>query len=399
MSKITEKLVKSLEPSERDVFAWDSELRGFGVRVKPSGAKSYLIQYRNEHGRSRRKTLGSCARLRSEQARELAKADLGAVDAGNDPVDQRLATRNAPTVKKFADRYVKAHVLTRMKPRSAAEEQRMLAKFILPAMGGHKVTDVRRADVVRLHHSLSNVPIQANRVFECVRRMMNVAEKWGVRTDGTNPCHRVERFKERSRERYLSARELAALGDTLTLAERTRTELPGVVAAIRLLILTGCRLSEILTLRWEHVDFEKGCLRLADSKTGAKVVHLNAPALSLLEGMEREDGSPWVIAGGKPGSHLVNLQKPWRRIRTKAGLDDVRLHDLRHSFASVAVGLGEGLPMIGKLLGHTQTQTTARYAPLAADPVKAATERVGAALAGMMKGTAGEVTELPHRRR
>ena len=156
------------------------------------------------------------------------------------------------------------------------------------------------------------------------------------------------------------------------------------------MIFTGCRLSEILTLQWQHVDFGGARLRLPDSKTGAKTVHLNAPALAVLAGIERQEGLPWVIAGAKAGTHLVNLEKPWRRIRDRAGIHDVRLHDLRHSFASVAVGLGEGLPMIGKLLG----QTTARYTHLAADPVKAATERVGAALVGMMTGKSADVVSL-----
>lgn len=226
-------------------------------------------------------------------------------------------------------------------------------------------------------------------------RMMNKAEKWGLRPLGSNPCRHIDKNSEVARERYLSADELARLGDILVEAEHTATELPGTIAAVRLLVLTGCRMSEILTLQWPHVDFAAACLRLPDSKTGAKIVHLNAPALAVLVAVDRAEGSPWVIAGGKPGAHLVNLEKPWRRIRTKAGIPDVRLHDLRHSFASVAVGLGEGLPMIGKLLGHTQAQTTARYAHLAADPVKAATERVGAALAGMLGGgRAAEIVPL-----
>ncbi len=237
--------------------------------------------------------------------------------------------------------------------------------------------------------ALRETPYQANRMLALLSKMMQLSEKWGLRPDGSNPCRHVERFKETKRERYLSAIELARLGDVLTERERMAMETPSVIAAVRLLILTGCRLSEILTLRWEHVDFIGACLRLPDSKTGAKIVHLNAPALAVLAAIERKDTLPWVIVGEKPEAHWVNLQKPWRRIRTAAGVPDVRLHDLRHSFASVAVGLGEGLAMIGKLLGHTQTQTTARYAHLASDPVKAATERVGAALAGMMgRGTA-----------
>jgi integrase len=225
-----------------------------------------------------------------------------------------------------------------------------------------------------------------------------VAEKWGQRPDGSNPCRHVEKFKERKRERYLSASELLRLGDVLAEAERTRTELPGAIAAIRLLIFTGCRRGEILTLRWEHVDFEKECLRLPDSKTGARTIHLNAPALEILSVVEHQDGNPYVIVGGKPGAHLVNLRKPWQRIRAQAELEDVRLHDLRHSFASVAVGLGESLHMTGKLLGHSQAQTTQRYAHLADDPVKAATKRVGAAISGMMAGKTGEVVPISDRK-
>ena len=212
------------------------------------------------------------------------------------------------------------------------------------------------------------------------------------------PTRRVARFAEARRERFLSADELARLGAVLAEAERSATESPAVVAAVRLLIFTGGRLGEILTLQWPHVDFEASCLRLADSKTGAKVVHLNAPAAAVLAALPRDDGSPWVIPGAKAGAHLVNLQKPWRRIRSKAGLDGVRLHDLRHSFASAAVRLGEGLPMIGKLLGHSQVQTTARYAHLAADPVKAATERVGAAIDGALRGATAEIVRLPPKR-
>jgi integrase len=238
----------------------------------------------------------------------------------------------------------------------------------------------------------------ANRVLALLSKMMNLAEKWGLRPDGSNPCRHVDKYGETKRERFLSADELARLGDVLAEAERTATELPGAIAAVRLLALTGCRVSEIVTLRWQDVDLAAACLRLPDSKTGAKTVHLNAPALAVLAAIERDPGSPWVIRGGKPGARLINLQKPWRRIRANAGLENVRLHDLRHSHASVAVGLGEGLPMIGKLLGHSTVATTARYAHLAADPVKAATERVGAAIAGMMARRPGEVVPLSKRR-
>ena len=153
------------------------------------------------------------------------------------------------------------------------------------------------------------------------------------------------------------------------------------MAAIRLLMLTGCRLSEIMTLRWEDVSLQAGELRLRDSKTGAKRVHLGGPAVAVLRGMERKEGNPWVIAGRRPGTRIASLHFPWARIRKRAGLDDVRLHDLRHSFASGGLLVGEGLPMIGKLLGHSHVQTTARYAHLADDPVKAAADRIASRIA------------------
>jgi integrase len=400
MPKITKKRVDSIKPSGRDIFEWDEELRGFGVRVKPSGVRSYLIQYRNRHGRSRRFTIGAHGRLTAEEARTEARKLLSDVARGGDPVDDRKALRNAPTMAEFAEHYITNYALGKKKPSTLETDRINLRCHILPALGSLPVASITKADVVRLYQSMKDTPGAANRTIQLVSHMLNVAEKWGIRPDGSNPCRHVEKFKEKKRERYLSAAELARLGDVLVEAERTKTELPSAIAAIRLLIFTGCRRGEILTLRWQHVDIENACLRLVDSKTGARTVHLNAPALELLSVLERQDGNPFVIVGAKPGTHLVNLKKPWQRTRKKAVIEDVRLHDLRHSFASVAVGLGEGLPMIGKLLGHTQVQTTHRYAHLATDPVKAAAERVGAALAGMMKGHDGaEVLELPQRRK
>ncbi len=207
--------------------------------------------------------------------------------------------------------------------------------------------------------------------------MFNLAELWGLRPDGSNPCLHVKRFREDKRERFLNAEEFSRLGRVLDEIAADGSETRSTVAAIRLLMLTGGRLSEIQKLRWEHVDLDAGELRLPDSKTGGRAVPLAPSAVKLLAALPRDPDSPWVIAGRKPGAHLTDLQHPWRRIRARAGLDDVRIHDLRHSFASRALALGEGLPMIGKLLGHTQVQTTARYAHLARDTVKASAARIG----------------------
>jgi integrase len=214
--------------------------------------------------------------------------------------------------------------------------------------------------------------------------MMNLAEAWGLRVDGSNPVRHVAKYHEDKRERYLTRQELQRLGAVLADAQDRSIENPFVIAAIGLLVLTGARLSEILTLRWDHVDLENQVLRLPDSKTGAKLIYLNAAAIKLLRGMPRMQANPYVIAGKKPGARLINLQKPWRRIRARASLPDVRIHDLRHSFASIAAGAGMSLPMIGKLLGHTQPATTARYAHLAADPLRAAADVIGGEISTMM---------------
>ena len=254
-------------------------------------------------------------------------------------------------------------------------------------------------DMARLHHEMSPKPYQANSTLAMLSKFFSWAEKRGLRPDGSNPCRHVEKYREARRERFLSQAELARLGDALGEAELEKTSSAWIIAAIRLLMFTGARRNEILTLRWEHVSDEHQHLMLPDSKTGRKAIHLNAPALAVLQTIPRLEGNPYVICGEKPGQHLVNLEKPWRRIRKAAKLDDVRLHDLRHSFASVAASGGQSLVVIGKMLGHTQPATTARYAHLADDPVKAASDMVGRRIAAAMDGRTSERVELRHRKR
>jgi integrase len=257
--------------------------------------------------------------------------------------------------------------------------------FINPELGHHRISDLARSDIGGFHSRLAKIPYQANRALGVLSKMMNLAEEWGLRADGSNPCRHVKKYREQKRERYLSLEELQRLGQTLTNAQKRKSEDQFVLAAIGLLILTGARLGEILSLKWDHIDFAQGILRLPESKTGAKVIYLNTSAAQLLRAIPRLDQNPYVIAGKNPDAHLVELQKPWRRLRAEAGLNDVRIHDLRHSFAAIAAGAGMSLPMIGKLLGHSQPVTTARYAHLAADPMRAAAELVGAKIAAAIK--------------
>ncbi|MGH7075424.1 MAG: tyrosine-type recombinase/integrase, partial [Stellaceae bacterium] len=357
--KITKRSVDALKPAAggAEAMLWDAELKGFGVRVQRGGARSYVLHYRAGSGRGaplRKLTIGRHGSpWTPETARSEAKRLLGVVENGADPAADKMARKAAPTLAEFAERFLAEHAEAKRKGSTAAEYRRLLDKIILPAFGKRKVADIARAEITKLHHANRAAPYQANRVLAVLSKMFNVAERWGVRADGSNPCRHVEKYPERKRERMLSPAELARLGDALAAYDGS----PYVVAAVKLLVFTGARLREVLGLRWEWIDFERGEARLPDSKTGAKTLHLPPPALAVLAELPRIEGNPHVIAGAREGAAWVNLEKPWRAIRKAAGLDDVRLHDLRHAFASVAASSGMGLPIIGKMLGHTQAQT------------------------------------------
>ena len=398
MPKLTNGFVTSIQPRDKDVVVWDTEIPGFGIRVRPSGKRVYILKYRTKQGRQRKPTIGQHGPLKANKAREIARRWLVDVADGGDPSADKQAVRHAPTMADLCDRYLKEHAEPHKRPSSVANDRRLIEKRVVRELGNHTLNAVGRADLARLHHSLRKTPYEANRTLALLSKMFNLAEAWGLRPDGTNPCRHLKKFKEKKRERFLSPDELAELNKVLVEAERSQTEMPGVILAIRLLILTGCRLGEILTLKWEWVDFEAGCLRLPDSKTGSKTVQLGTPALTLLSESPPQPDNPFVIVGRRPGTHLVNLEKPWRRIRAKAGLDDVRIHDLRHTFASYGAAANLSLPIIGKMLGHTQAATTQRYAHLAADPVKQAAEVVSNSIAAAMTGESADVVILARPR-
>ncbi|MBB3065353.1 tyrosine-type recombinase/integrase [Limibacillus halophilus] len=376
MPKLTKRTVDALQVKDKDYFLWDSELPGFGVRVMPSGRKGYLIQYRDDGRRTRRKGLGKHGVVTADEARTEARLQLAAISQGSNPAEEKRRRAMASTVDTLCELFMRDHVTHRCKPSTQKEYRRNIDLFIIPALGRCKVEDVTRAQVAALHARYHDKPYQANRTLGVLSIMFNLAEVWGLRPDGSNPCRHVRKYAEKKRERFLNSNELERLGATLTELEASGEESQAAIDAIRLLILTGCRLGEIQTLKWEYIQGDS--IWLPDSKTGAKRVYLGGAALEVLGAIKRLPDNPYVIAGTKPGAHLTDMQKPWRRIRAKAGLPDLRIHDLRHSFASSAVGMGESLPMIGKLLGHSQVQTTARYAHLADDPMKAAADRVSA---------------------
>lgn len=397
MANLTKSYVGKLQPDGKDRFVWDDDLKGFGIRITKGGTKTFVFQYRVGGGRSgtlRRPRIGRYGTLTPAQARDIAKEWAADVAKGGDPAGDRQSKRDELRMKQLFARYVSEYAKIHKKARSVKEDERLIKLHLEPALGTKKVSEVRREHVLALHNQLRATPYQANRVLALISKIMNLCEMWGLRGDGTNPCRHVRKFKEDRRERFLSPAELSRLGDTLNKAEKV--ELldkdgkrvwvnPAAINAIRLLILTGARCGEILHMKWDQIDWERGCAHLEDSKTGRRALYLPAPALSLISQLQRHPDAVFVIPGGyATGSRkgdgrkpLTNVKVPWSIIREHANLEDVRLHDLRHSFASVGVSNGFGLPIIGKLLGHRETSTTARYAHLADDPVKSAVESIG----------------------
>jgi integrase len=382
---IGERDLTRLEPG---ATVWDKRLPGFGARRR-AGSITFVLKYRLG-GKQRWLTLGRHGVVTLDHARGQARRLLGLVAAGQDPAVTRDERKTAPTMRDLAQRFLDERASTKCKPRTAAEYRRLLDAVILPAIGDRKVVDVTRQDIAALHHSLRDTRYQGNRALACLSVMFTCAERWGLRPDGSNPCRHVERFPERRKERFLSAEEMARLGDALARAA------PLHAATIRLLIFTGARLGEVLGLRWEWVDFERGEARLPDSKTGAKTLHLPAPALQVLAELPRVDDFVLGANERKPGERRSYnfIEISWKKIRQAARLDDVRIHDLRHAFASVAASSGLGLPIIGKMLGHTQQATTQRYAHLASDPVKAAAAAVAERIAAVMSHSSAKVFPL-----
>jgi integrase len=392
-TKITKRAVDALPPG---AFLWD---RGYGVKATDSGTRVYVVSYRIGR-RKRRYTIGRHgAPWTPATARKEAHRLLTLVGAGIDPMEAKAAGRTAPTVRELAERFLTEHVEPKRKASTAKLYRGIVDKVVVPAFGTRAVADVTRADLATLHHQLRRTPVHANRVLLVLSKMFNLAERWGLRPDGTNPVRHVERYPEQARQRYLSTDEFKRLGEALAAAERgpipVRSEpepvrlSPTALAAIRLLIYTGARRGEILSLKWEHVDLERGCLTLPTSKTGFKVIHLNAPAVAVLDALPHVEKNPYVLPGLREGQHLVNVTDTWYVARALAGLKDLRLHDLRHSLASVGAGAGLSLPLIGGLLGHTQPATTARYAHLSAGSLKAAAELVGERITAALTGSAG----------
>jgi integrase len=387
-SRLTERRIEALRPEPGAQFVvWDGALPGFGVRVSPAGARAFVLKYRLPSGRVRWKTLGRVGAIALTKARRDAKDDIGRVARGEDPLETRDGARQAVTLGDAADRFLEDHVDARRKPATQRLYRLVIDGHLRPRFGTTAIADLNTDDIVKLHHRLRSTPYLANRVVAVTSKLMNWAATAGYRGKGphVNPCDGIEKFREAPRKRYLTAAELKRLGAALRVGKRRHAITPSALVAIRLLLFTGARVSEILSLQWPHVDLRRGALNLPDSKTGAKVVLLSQPAVDVLKEWPRHAGTPFVFPGEghgtRKGQHRVSLVDAWAWIRARAKIADVRLHDLRHSYASVAASSGQSLPMIGALLGHAQAATTQRYAHLMIDPLRAASDATAATIA------------------
>lgn len=366
-NRLTKSIVESMPPKTK---LWDSTVVGMGVRNQ-GGRPTYFVTTRL-NGRDVFMTIGKHGSPWTvELARKEARRLLALVAQGINPNKEKRETQDRPIFAATSKIFLSEHGV-KLKPRTLEEYERLFKLHLTPFFGKMDLDAITNADASKFHSSMAAKPRAANFALAVLSKFMSWCEQTGRRKQGTNPCVGIKKYRERKVERYLSADELSAVGEAIQKAELAKTETVWGLAALRLYILTGARRDEILTLKWSYVDYDREALRLPDSKTGEKIIKLGSLAIEVLKAIPRIDGNPYVIVGDKPGHHLVAIQNNWERIRETAGIEDVRLHDLRHSYASVVANSGASLLVIGKLLGHTNSQTTGRYAHLTDDPVSVA---------------------------
>ena len=372
--KLSKRTIDRLTVERASAVFWDSELPGFGIRVHATGRKLFVAQARTPGGLPKRATVGRYEDMDAEDARLKTAGMIDRIRRGRDPVPP---APEEPTVADLAARFMAAHVEVNCKPGTVETYRSLLRLCILPDLGDLRLSEVDRSQVSALHHGLRATPSRANQSVGIFSKMFKLAVAWGMTPARPNPCRSVRRYKERSCERFLSEDEYARLGRVLFEAEAEGPLMASAVVAVRLLLLTGCRRNEILTLKWDDIDRRAGELRLSDSKSGPRRVPLTPAVERVLARIPRADGNPWAIAGEKPGERLRRIDPLWNKLRARAGLDGLRLHDCRHSFASQALAVGESLSAISRLLGHKTVMTTVKYAHLARDTERASAAKVG----------------------
>lgn len=401
--RLTHSLAERTPPDprrKRRIFC--SEVTGFHVEISPKGKRTWYFQFIRDGKRSRIR-LGDIGVLDFADARTAALDLRKKIDAGEDPAAEwqaKLAERDKPPQSSVEDLwalYLERHSRPHKAPRSVADDEALYRRNVRPVIGKVAIADVTPEHIRKIVSDVGDrAPVQANRTRALLSKMMNCAEQWGLRPMGSNPCRHAPRYKERARERFLSDAEIRRLFDALEAHEKAGDIPWQATKAIRLLLLTGMRRGEALALRWESVDLQRNVAMIEQGKTGRRAVLLSTGAVELLEALPSRVSSEWVFPHGKRGkaSHFTGIDEPWRLIRDEAKLSGVRIHDLRHSAASLLAASGASLPIIGAVLGHRTPQMTQRYSHLAAAPLRAAVEELNKAVNAAREKESAEVLEV-----
>jgi integrase len=393
--RLTQALVDTAPVTGRDYLVFDNQIRGLGLRITPTGNKIFVAQTRVS-GVKRRITVGYASDMSLAKARQEARQTLAAMHAGVDPTADRKARLRAAaartvTLRELSEQWTAEYVSIKLKPRTREDYRALLDRHILPQLGNLTLAEVDHEHIERRHREMADTPRRANYTVATIKALLSYATKRGLRSD--NPAAGITPYRENKRERFLSEQEIGAAADGITSAESDGVIGSFAAAGLRLALFTGARSGEITSIKWDYIDFSRKLIRLPDSKNNApRTIHLSDAAIEVLRGIPHV--GPFVIAGMKRGEAYKSLSHAWGRARKYAELDDVRLHDLRHSYASLAAGRGVSLHMIGKLLGHRDPATTQRYAHLARDAVQAVNDEIGAAMQAAIKKPRSKVVRL-----
>jgi integrase len=399
--RITKRLIDGLQPTDRDYIIWDGELPGFGVRVRPSGSKSYVVQYRAGRGRkapSRRITIATPSKLPPDQARGIAKGIIGDVARNDDPAAHRTRKRREMTIREVAALYLADHVKAHNKPSWAREIELILNARILPAFGTKRIGDLSRADIKRWHSRMATSPYRANRCLAVLRKMLSLAHReWELRED--NPAIGIKPFPEERRERFFGPEELKAIGRWLAKVEQDGSEHRAFILATRLMLLTGMRLGEVTSAGWSDIDVSANLVRLQDAKSGPRTVPLNSQAVAFLANAQRRGRYVCGLNAGNDVMTRFHYYAFWRRLTTAIGLANARPHDCRHTVATLGAMAGGTAFTLRDLLGHKTVAVTAGYVARTVDPLRGLAEnvgsRIGAALATPVEdAAAAELVDL-----
>ena len=379
--KLTNKKIDQLIPDTKSYIVWDNEIRGFGVRVNLNSKKTFILKYRIGQGRSarvRKPVIGTYGVMKVDEARKIARKWLLEASEGNDPKE---VDKTSILLKDFCNVYLQQHANIKKKLSSVIEDKRLMRLHIIPNFGNVCLKEITRAMITKHHQSMYQTPHGANRFLSLMSKMMNLAERWEYRPLNSNPCRHIERYKEEGRQIYLSMEQIEKIGHVIKQMEQTESIF--VLSAIKLLLFTGRRTGEILTLKWDYIDFENSKMNLPDTKTGAKSFFFSPTVKQILLNLPNKEG--FVFKSVLKDKRVTTVRHIWKKICKLAKIENVRVHDLRHTYASLAVQNGYSLPIISKMLGHADIKTTQRYAHLHDDPVNQAVEKIDQQLDNLFK--------------